>query len=366
MGASSSVFSHCFPFLTGAPPDQAKETKRSKTVAAGQVSAKFAGLRLCAASPPPSAQPQPQTPGLEPFACGPREEAKLEAWESQLGHKGEELQQCRRLREAVAAINGPKDPITMLKYIRARKGNVDAAADMYRKAMRRRDDLGYEPNFRLGTLDDSLHRRLDAYWKPVGLLGLDRDGDPVLWERLGICDVGALARFPKDFIIKHEVYTMTRIQQAMEELMLRLNRPLIYFTAVEDLTGLGIQHLNMRALNNYQAAVRLCEDDYPEMVKRALVIHAPGIFARLWKLVQHFFDEGTREKIQIVGAKDTLTTLKQYIDPEWIPECYGGTLRVGTSPWCEPVLPRPKRGVPAELVREIVDTWDSAAAASAR
>mmetsp|Transcript_44558 Transcript_44558/g.127759 ORF Transcript_44558/g.127759 Transcript_44558/m.127759 type:complete len:461 (+) Transcript_44558:84-1466(+) len=352
---SRSRFGQCFPFLDSPSkkPARRADASASSEPAAGPVAhPKFCGLRW--ARPPSDAAGMPACGAFEPEPLGG---PMPEAWEAMLGHRGDELRVTRRLREAVVGIAGPKDPVTMLRFLRARGGDVAVAAKMYRSAMDERVQPGVERAFRFGTVDDSLHQRLDAYWKPMGLLGFDRDGDPVLWERIGVAPCGALARIPAEFLLRHEVYTMARIQQSLDELMVRLGRPIVYFTAVEDLTGLGLQHLNPRSLKNYQALVRFCEDNYPEMVKRALVIKAPGIFARIWKLVKHFFDKGTRDKIQIVGARDTYDTLCEYIDPEWIPECYGGKLRVGTNEWCEPVLPRPAGGIPEDLLQEVLSTW---------
>merc|ERR1712113_687690 len=94
----------------------------------------------------------------------------------------------------------------------------------------------------------------------------------------------------------------------------------------------------MGALGKYKASVRICEDYFPEIVKRIFVVRAPRIFAQVWAIAKHFFDEGTRNKIQIVSEKDTYKVLTQYIDSEWIPASLGGTMQVGTSPDCEPLI----------------------------
>lgn len=357
----------CFPFLDRKPSrpksgesGSQKGREEGGDCSEASVHPKFCGLRL------EEGASAGALPSLAPFAAEPLGSPCPDDWEPLLSHRDDERALCRKLREAVFATEGPKDPLTMLRFLRARRGNIDRAAEMYRKAMETRLRPGYERGFRSGELDDAIHRRLDPYWKPLGLLGFDRDGDPVLWSRIGLTPGPVLGRLPIGFIIKHEAYFFTRVQQAMEEMMHRLGRPIVYFTVVEDLTGLGIQHLNRRGLQNYQAVVRYCEDNYPEMVKRALVIKAPGIFARIWSLVKHFFDEGTREKIQIVGGSETYETLSRFVEPRWIPECYGGQLRIGGNCCCEPVLPRPVAGIPEDILQEVIHTWEASLPAACR
>merc|ERR1719382_242083 len=99
----------------------------------------------------------------------------------------------------------------------------------------------------------------------------------------------------------------------MEELSVLDGRPHMYFTAVVDMDGLGLQHLSRALLNLYHGIVRVDEDYYPEMVKRAIVVRAPWVFGKIWAIVRHFFDEGTRNKIQIAGS-DSMAALEPFID----------------------------------------------------
>merc|ERR1719259_710251 len=101
--------------------------------------------------------------------------------------------------------------MTMLRFVRARKGSVEKAAEMYRSAMKWKAANGLEQGFRSGAVDDALHRRFDRHWKAIGLLGRDREGAPILWERVGTVDAATMSPVSVDFLERHEVYTMTRI-----------------------------------------------------------------------------------------------------------------------------------------------------------
>lgn len=233
----------------------------------------------------------------------------------------------------------------MLRFLRARKGDIQKTVDMYVAAMAFREGSGrgqgLERDFRLNVLDDTLHRRLDSHWPPTAILGRDRDGDFIYWNRIGLGNCDFLAEAPVEFLVKHEVYSITRILQAMEEQSRRQGRPTMYMTVVVDCSGLGTQHLNWKALPKYKACVRCMEDNFPEMVKRIIVVRAPRIAFYLWKACQVFFDEGTRSKVQIADSDRTLSTLTQFIDEKWIPEALGGKNTVNGHSWCFPHIPAP-------------------------
>jgi len=295
-----------------------------------------------------------ELPSLAAFAPEPLDGSFPEEWDEMLGYVGNERKLCRDLQKAVSSVNGPKDPITMLRFLRARQGQVEKAAAMYQKVQRWHAESGLENGFRTGQIDDTLHKQFDDHWKAIGLLGRDRDGSPVFWERIATADTSTLVQVDLDFVWRHEVYSMTRILQAMEELRKRDGYPHMYFTVVVDLEGLGVQHMSSKVLQMYKHIVRVDEDYYPELVKRVIVVRAPWIFSKIWFIVQHFFDEGTRNKIQIAGKQNPADAISPYIDPSWIPKALGGKFNLGGAAFCEPYITCSKP-IPAGLLARIRD-----------
>merc|ERR1711920_79273 len=190
-------------------------------------------------------------------------------------------------------------------------------------------------------------------WPPTALMGCDLEGDPVYWNRLGLGSSEFLAEAPLSFLGRHEVYTITRILQAMEERSRREGRPRMYMTVVVDLADLGLKHLNWKAAPKYKHLVRIMEDNFPEMVKRIVIVRAPRIASTLWNVASKFFDEGTRSKMQIADERCTLETLSGVIDSKWIPKALGGSYDLAGSPYCEPMIPGPYGQVPRELVENL-------------
>eukprot|EP00434_Breviolum_minutum_P024899 symbB.v1.2.021990.t2/scaffold1899.1/size238565/26 len=294
-------------------------------------------------------------------------------WEFMMPNcKDEERTKCGELRERVRHVRGTKDPITMLRFLRARQGSVDSAAKMYETAMRWREGTGYELGFRLNNKDD-------CCWPPTALLGKDYDGDPIYWNRMGLGNLDFLEQAPAEFLVQHEVYTITRLMQAMEEASRLNNRPIMHFTVVADLGEMSWRSFsNLKGIMKYKVCVRTLEDNFPELVKRIIAIRVPKLAYTLWNIASHFFDEGTRAKIQIADGSHTmkartrwilstsqdpglhpLQVLSEIMDPKWVPEALGGTHRIGNSPWCEPCIPCPRGPPSAETMRSLQAAYDS-------
>lgn len=299
-------------------------------------------------------------PSLDRFLAEPLGSNVPPHWEFMLPACGDdERMKCRELRERVRHVRGSKDPITILRFLRARQGSVEAAAKMYETAMRWREGTGYELGFRLNNKDDWLHRRVDSCWPPTGLMGKDYDGDPVYWNRMGLGNLEFLEQAPSEFLVQHEVYTITRLMQAMEEASRLNNKPIMNFTVVADLGELSWRSFNIKGIMKYKVCVRTLEDNFPELVKRIIAIRVPRLAYTIWNIASHFFDEGTRAKIQIADGQHTMKVLSEVMDPKWIPEALGGTHRIGDSPWCEPIIPCPRGPPSAETMRALQAAYES-------
>lgn len=297
-------------------------------------------------------------PVLHRFALDPLGFGVPSHWEYLLpGCSDVERSRCRQLRTRISDMASAKDPVTMIRFLRARKGSVDAAADMYRKAMSWRESVKWEHRWRANTKCDMLHKRVDSFWPPSALLGTDLDDDPIYYLRPGLISMDFLEQVPLDFLVQHEVYVITRIMQAMEELSRNKQKPVMQMTVVVDCADLSTKLLNIKGITKYKACVRTMEDNFPEIVKRVVVVRAPRIAYVLWNLVSRFFDEGTRDKIQIADSQRTIEVLSSFIDPKWVPEALGGQHRIGSSGWCHPCIPT-KGGCPnPQVMRDIAAAY---------
>lgn len=246
----------------------------------------------------------------------------------------------------------PSDRRVLLKFLVARNFHVDRAYDMLHSSLQWRGESGASQA--LAVWDKEPHEVLDRYWKACGILGCDRDGDPVLWERMGLTDPPTLGQLPEDWVLRHEVYFMECVMAAMarsRQSHAAAGRSGGYnLTIVMDLYGLNSKHLNRRLLRTFGKTCRIGADHYPEIVKRILVVRAPWIFPLIWSIVQHFLDKGTREKVVVVSEQETTRAILQHVPAANTPMALGGQLCLDDDPWCECVVA--KGGpVPPEVLR---------------
>lgn len=256
----------------------------------------------------------------------------------------------------------PGDTRVLLRFLRARQEDVDRAAAMFRHTHAWRTE--HRVSSYLTDVNLEAHRDLDPYWRTSGIIGHDRDNDLVLFERMGKVHVPSLTSLGLTGLYRHEAYHMERVMAIFErERRLRIkdrNGIGYSITVIEDLQGLGRSHLDMGGMNLYKQIVRMDEDHYPDLVKRILVVRAPWIFPLIWKIAQHFFDEGTRQKIQIVSAKDTVSELSKYMSLDEVPKMLGGNRCLEGDPECKAMVgpggPIPKQVVDRYLATES-QTW---------
>ena len=285
-------------------------------VAAGRVPAKFCGLR---------------SGNTDLFA----ETADAADWE--LAASRDEV----TLVGLLAGLADVRPDATLLRALRARQGDVTRAAQLLESMRVWRDENGLQHGFMNGSLDDTLHRRFDPYLRPFTLLGLDKDGDPVLYERPACVSAKDIAALPRELLLRHEVYTLTRLQQALAESS-GSGRPK-QFLVILDAKGLSRDYLDASVLQTWHQCARIAQDNYPELLKRVFVVHASWAVSSLWAVGQHFLDPGTQAKVEIVRRAQTGAVLQQYMDARIVPAVLGGTGQF--------TLPAPAR-IPAGLVDE--------------
>jgi len=89
-----------------------------------------------------------------------------------------------------------------------------------------------------------------------------------------------------------------------------------------------------------QQASELATAHYPETLHRIAIVNAPAFFPTVWSWIKTWFDEGTRDKVHVLGT-DPGPTLLQFIDADSLPQVYGGTLPFTFED--DPILDEPAR-----------------------
>ncbi|XP_029920769.1 SEC14-like protein 2 [Myripristis murdjan] len=172
-------------------------------------------------------------------------------------------------------------------------------------------------------------------WKPPeviekyvagGMCGYDREGSPVWYDIIGPLDPkGLMMSATKQDFMRTKIRDTEMLHRECRRQSEKLGKNIEAITLIYDCEGLGLKHMWKPAVEAYGEILTMFEENYPEGLKRVLLIKAPKIFPMAYNLVKHFLCEETRRKIIILGG-NWQEVLRKYIDPEQLPVAYGGTL----------------------------------------
>lgn len=300
-------------------------------------------------------RPQPQWGGKDPY--GERRQRLPPQWLKELQHyvSDDEWQLLLTLRaradeivQEFPDIKCRSDECMLLRYLRARKGKVDDAAKQLRETFAW--ERKYDAQNAMFTWDVSMHIAIRPFWKPFGIMGCDRDGEPVLWERLGNVDVNTIIEAPEELLIRDEVYRREMLWGILDEIHESSGHPWPKFTVVEDLRGLGLKNIPM--FNRWMRIIQTYSDHCPEVIKRVILLNTPSAFPALWALFSASLDDQQRSKYVIPSGKKQYEVLCQYVPEETIPAYLGGKATTNGDPECRQVI-CPGGTFPADVIQKL-------------
>jgi len=95
-------------------------------------------------------------------------------------------------------------------------------------------------------------------------------------------------------------------------------------TSVSDLSSAGFGHMAGSIMTVVADATKMDSDNYPETMRKALVVNTPSFFASIWSLISYLWDEEQRNKMVFLGS-DFHAEIAKLIDPIYLPKEFGGT-----------------------------------------
>ena len=293
---------------------------------------------------------QPADPSSEPMSPAPTNDAELKATIARERGLVEEMMQ--KLERTY-----PPDPeerykleLSLLRFIRARKGDVAKACDMF-VAMEK-----WRAEGNIDQLLDAPDSQEHAFQSICGHRnhGYGFRGQPVYFERTGLVRVANLLKvMEEDHIVlrhvRHMEYTRRRMEYSSYVNQCNIEKCIL----VSDLAHLAYT-VETSGVRIFKKTLVIDQNYYPEMLHKMFIINAPLSFRGVWALVQPFIDPVTSRKIEILGAKYH-DRLKLEIPLQELPSIYGGMCKCkyenGDS--CLPHV----RAYPAENTAEIPPAW---------
>jgi hypothetical protein len=194
----------------------------------------------------------------------------------------------------------------LLRFLRARRWKLDAAASMLIESLKWRREYSARGVFSKGepNLNQAILRSGKGFF-----WGYDKDGRLVAYFVPKMHDMFAQ---PLEDTFRHIVY--------QTELSRRLFHPesetlLVIF----DLKGISWRSLD---LSTMRFVIGCFQDHYPESLGPCLVLNAPWIFWGFFKMIAPLLDPVVASKIRFI---DDLNTLRDYVSDEMLLSCYGGS-----------------------------------------
>eukprot|EP00746_Dinoflagellata_sp_MGD_P028587 gnl/MRDRNA2_/MRDRNA2_16760_c0_seq2.p1 gnl/MRDRNA2_/MRDRNA2_16760_c0~~gnl/MRDRNA2_/MRDRNA2_16760_c0_seq2.p1 ORF type:complete len:442 (-),score=61.11 gnl/MRDRNA2_/MRDRNA2_16760_c0_seq2:111-1436(-) len=265
----------------------------------------------------------------------------------------EQIQKLQELRKRLEAkLNHPRfTDVCVLRYLRAKRWDVDAATDMLSKHLDWREQQGMNSTgFSLNLAELNMPETpLIRELYPHAYHGLAKDGTVVYIERLGQLDsTGFFDRVSTDDCVKYFAYQCeSQARTILPAASLAEGRLIERVTSILDLDGVTVRAAR-RCVGGLTAILKLQQEHYPETTQRVVVINAPWIACWVYGLVKHVAGPAVQARVEIIGNGDTKRrdeVLRELIADENLPEflggqcaCSGGCMHSHKGPWSDPKI----------------------------
>ena len=159
-----------------------------------------------------------------------------------------------------------------------------------------------------------------------GFCGVDREGYPIYWARLGGLDFASLkADVGLATILRYHVQVMEFNQRVYyARLSRQANRTINRMTMIFDLDGFSAWNVGSDFWAVMKAVTGVDEAFYSEFFSRCIIVNAPSFYRVFWATVSLMLCEDTRAKFVVLPS---LASLADFVDPDAIPESLGGRFK---------------------------------------
>lgn len=192
---------------------------------------------------------------------------------------------------------------TVIRFLRAKDGNVDIVKDLVEKHIKwRKEMFPIEPE----SIRDELYK------DKINVLGRDRKGHIIIWifsRNMGPHTYNSLQDSIRSFVFGLE-------RQEKEVL-----GPYEKFTVVYSQNGLTNSNIDIRWLKSISS---ILQNNYPERLAATYVLPCTFIIRVIWSAIKNFFDKKTASNIVMLSSNNDIVN---YIDADNCIEEFDGNLR---------------------------------------
>lgn len=214
------------------------------------------------------------------------------------------------------------DDIYLLRFLRHQKFNVEKAMKHFQSFLQWRKEYNVDNAFT--EYDCSSEQDLRQIYKH-GYHGTDKEGRPVYYEQPCLFNAKNLLKsYSLEELRKQRILSYERlVHQKLPACTKAMNKSVQQVIVVIDLQGFCLAKLGKDNREILNEAIQIGDHYYPEIFHRMFIINAPFLFRSAWSMIKSTIAANSRDKISILGS-NYQEKLKEYIDPEQIPETFGG------------------------------------------
>ncbi|KAJ5683393.1 Sec14 cytosolic factor [Penicillium macrosclerotiorum] len=289
--------------------------------------------------------------------------------EAQDGHPGhttpEQDAKVHQLRTMLEQMGYTErlDTLTLLRFLRARKFDVEASKAMFVNCEKWRKEFGTDDLPR--TFEYPEKPEVFKYY-PQYYHKTDKDGRPVYIEKLGKIDLTAMYkittgdRMLQNLVTEYEKLADPRLPACSR----KAGKLLETCCTIMDLKGVGVT--SIPSVYSYvRQASEISQNYYPERLGKLYLINAPWGFSSVFSVVKGFLDPVTVNKIHVLGSGYQKELLSQ-VPAENLPvefggkcSCEGGCELSDMGPWQESEWARPPAWATAKETKETKETEEA-------
>jgi hypothetical protein len=217
------------------------------------------------------------------------------------------------------------DRLTILRFLRARKNDVNKAEDMLRNMVAWWDS---------SQMDKVLKSNEAMDYYPGGVCGRDLVGDPIIWGRYGEIDPVSVMEsvYVKD-VQRESARRYALVHHMHRQDAKQLNEPIegidkghFQMMAILDVNGLTWKHYTLKGIAALKMVLKIPGLMFPETLKKAIIVRPPRIFYPIWAIVKLVIDPKTVDKIVVVSGDNYIKEIEKYVHISQIPDWLGGNM----------------------------------------
>ncbi|KAI5641758.1 CRAL/TRIO domain-containing protein [Phthorimaea operculella] len=213
----------------------------------------------------------------------------------------------------------------LLRWLRARQWDPEAAEKMLRDSMAWREKWGIDTTLQTWQAPEVLEKHF-----PSGSPGFDKEGSPVIIVPfVGLDAWGLLHSISKTDVIKMVLRHLENYLETAKKQAATHGPAALKVTVIFDLEGFIMRQYAWKpAAEMVFTLLQIYEANYPEILKTCFIVNAPKVFSLAYNVIKKFIHEYTISKIKIFSTdtKKWQPALLELIDKESLPVHYGGTM----------------------------------------